>query len=141
MISEALLRRLLKAVAVNVGAPDSPSLTVSKKRSMLNEATVNSLAVGVGTAVGPAFVGGLSVVSGSMVHVRNAYSNSPTTLVKTVPTETFTAVVPGCASLSTRNRSGFSSKRGTFAGDPGGSGSEMLTPGSRNGRGTPVTTP
>src|SRR5207244_8617930 len=122
MISEALLRRLLKAVAVNVGAPDSPSFTVSKKRSMLNEATVNSFAVGVGTAVGPPFVAGLSVCSGSIVQVRKPYSKLPITKLKTAPVDTLTAVVPGCASLSTRSRSGFSSKRGTFAGDPGGSG-------------------
>src|SRR2546423_3263789 len=140
MISDALWSRLLKAVAVSVGAPDSPSLTVSKKRSMLKEATVNSVLKGLGAGVGPLFVG-ISDVSGSIVQVRKAYSISPITFVNTAPADTFTAVVPGSASLSTRRRSGFSSKRGTFAGDPGGSGSEILTPGSRNGRGTPVTTP
>src|SRR6267154_2436874 len=61
--------------------------------------------------------------------------------VMMVPAATSIAVVPGCASLSTRILSGFSSKRGIVTGAPAGSGSEMAMPGSRKGRATPVTTP
>src|ERR1700674_1541517 len=62
-------------------------------------------------------------------------------LVTTVPAVTLIAVVPGCASLSTRILSGFSSKRGIVAGAPAGSGSDMAMPWVRKGRATPVTTP
>src|ERR1051325_2065627 len=51
------------------------------------------------------------------------------------------AVVPGCAALSIRSRSGFSSNRGIVGGAPAGSGSEIAIPSVRNGRGTPVITP
>src|SRR6185437_8629430 len=116
------------------------SFTVSKKRSMLNEATVNSVEVAAGAGVAPPLVP-VRVVSGSIVQVRNAYSSGPVTFVSTAPADTSRIVVPGCASLSIRRRSGFSSNRGTVAGDPGGTGSDAFTPGSRKGRATPVTTP
>src|SRR5438132_7050079 len=97
MISEALATRRLKAAAVSIGSLVAGSLTVSKKRSMLNEATVSSSAVGVGTGTEPGCaptVGGVAA-SGSIVYVRKAKSSGPVMLVMTVPAATSSAVVPG----------------------------------------------
>ena len=142
MASEALSRRFWKASSVSTGSP-VPSLLVSKKRSMLNEPTVNSFsdASGTGTArPRPDTAGGVAG-SGRIVQVRNEKSSGPVRLVTRAPEVTSSAVPPGWPSLSTRSRSGFSSKRGMQQGAPGGSGSVRGMPGSRAGRAMPSTTP
>ena len=53
--SDALFSRLSKAAAVRTGSLMAGSLTVSKKRSMLDEATVNVVAPGRGPGVAVAF--------------------------------------------------------------------------------------
>ena len=60
---------LYEAACVSTASSLFGSLTVSKKRSMLKEATVNSLAVGVGAGVGTTPVP-VTVVSGLIVYVR-----------------------------------------------------------------------
>ncbi len=66
--SDALFSRLLNAVGVSATSLTPGSFTVSKKRSMLNDATVNSSAVADRTAVTVMF--GVVGVGGDAGSVR-----------------------------------------------------------------------
>jgi hypothetical protein len=72
--SEALLSRIAKAAAVSATSLVPGSLVVSKKRSRLNDPTVNSSAAGAGAGIAEStpVTTGTDVGSTRIVYVRNA---------------------------------------------------------------------
>src|SRR5882672_9227263 len=109
---------------------------------MLKLATVNSLAAcaGIGCVVIPPDTVGLIALSKIISGAPNEKSITPTTPVKVVLLVRSIAGAPN-ARLSISSSSGLESHMGT----PGGIGPKVVsvtdTPGSTNGRGTPVSTP